>query len=626
MGVVSVSLGLRLVAVGRAYDAEAHLHEEVALALLVDEAGEADGAAGTGLVEDLDRAAEARGLEVGRDGAGRLVVARAGRVRDHDAQAARLLCRGAAAGAGGGAVVGLAHATGAEGEGGGRGDGGGASQGGHSHGGLLCRGVRDGARWGASQATVSPRGPPVTVAGTDVVEFFVLTVMRAPAAATGTIRGWSDDGRGRCGLRCAASGRRPWPAACSPPRLLIVSIVFVGVGALSVAQQGAGVTDREVRRARQVAEQVTQEPGVRQVLGPQGEAWMSQAQAALESGRTLSDSAGVYLARADGTVVASAADQPLRRVPRTEAFDGRSFLGGDGDDADASTVMAMAPVIVPGSLEPAGVVAVTRPSHSVWDDLAAITPNLLTYLGLAGLIGVVGSLLLARRVKRQTLGLEPREIAGLVEQREAVLHGIKEGLLAVDLTGRVTLINDEAATLLSIPQAGAVGHSLSEARRRPAAPRALPATGRAAQRTDRHRDGRAGGLLGRPGPARARTPRHRQRHAGSSAGPPRRTRRDAARPHRACSSLQRDLDVTRATTDSLRAQAHEFSNRMHVVAGLIALEEYADVTDYIRHITADEAEPHRKSGHRRGRPRRRGHAHGEVASGGRARDRARPRR
>ncbi|GAA4109252.1 ATP-binding protein [Knoellia locipacati] len=390
-----------------------------------------------------------------------------------------------------------------------------------------------------------------------------------------------------------AALRRIWPQTLAgrmlATQLLIVSIVFVAVGALSVAQQGAGVTDREVRRARQVAEQVTQEPGVRQVLGPQGEAWMSQAQAALESARTLSASDGVYLARTvDGSVVAAAADDPVRRLPRTEAFEGSSWLGGEGDDDDPTTIMAMAPVIVPGEFEPVGVVAVTRPSPSAWDDLATITPNLLTYLGLAGVIGVVGSLLLARRVKRQTLGLEPREIAGLVEQREAVLHGIKEGLLAVDLTGRVTLINDEAATLLSIPQAGAVGHSLSElgadrpllalfpSRRLRSGPTVSVADEPEVPSVDR-----AMLVRGRLVTANVMPVRQQGRLVGHVA-----TLRDRTE----LLELQRDLDVTRATTDSLRAQAHEFSNRMHVVAGLIALEEYDDVTDYIRHITADEAE------------------------------------
>ena len=44
------------------------------------------------------------------------------------------------------------------------------------------------------------------------------------------------------------------------------------------------------------------------------------------------------------------------------------------------------------------------------------------------------------------------------------------------------------------------------------------------------------------------------------------------------------LDLTRDTTDALRAQAHEFSNRMHVVSGLIELGEYDEARGYVRHI------------------------------------------
>ncbi len=381
--------------------------------------------------------------------------------------------------------------------------------------------------------------------------------------------------------------RRLWPQTLAGRmlaiQLLIVGVVFLGVGALSIAQQGAGVTDREVRRARQVAEQITQEPGVRQVLGQDGEAWKSQAEAALESGRTLSNSGDVYLAAQDGTVVVATANAPLKVLPRTEAFDGRSWLGPE----DAGTVMAMAPVMAPGRLQPVGVVAVTRPQPSLLDDVTQVLPNLLTYVGLAGLVGVVGSLLLSRRVKRQTLGLEPREIAGLVEQREAVLHGIKEGLLAVDLARRVTLINDEAATLLSIPQAGAVGHALAEL----GADRPLlglfPERGRSEVAAPSPGDGVADPVdrvllvRGRLVTVNVRPVRQQGRLVGHVA-----TLRDRTE----LLELQRDLDVTRATTDSLRAQAHEFSNRMHVVAGLIELEEYDDVRDYIRTITADEAE------------------------------------
>ena len=123
-----------------------------------------------------------------------------------------------------------------------------------------------------------------------------------------------------------------------------------------------------------------------------------------------------------------------------------------GTEKVTGAALAMAPIINVRTRETDGVVAVARQYPSVLDNLAAALPNLLTYLGIASLLGVTGSLLLARRVKRQTLGLEPREITGLVEQREALLHGIKEGLLAIDLDRRITMVNDEAAHLLGIPQ------------------------------------------------------------------------------------------------------------------------------------------------------------------------------
>ena len=78
--------------------------------------------------------------------------------------------------------------------------------------------------------------------------------------------------------------------------------------------------------------------------------------------------------------------------------------------------------------------------------------NLIIYLGIASLLGLLGSWLLARRIKRQTLGLEPREIAGLAEHREAMLYGIAEGVIALDPHHRVTLVNAVGRTLLDLPE------------------------------------------------------------------------------------------------------------------------------------------------------------------------------
>lgn len=353
-------------------------------------------------------------------------------------------------------------------------------------------------------------------------------------------------------------------------QLAIVCVVLVGVAAVSLAQSDARARETEGSRALAVAERLAVTAGVREAAASGGEDFLGQAQSVVESGRTFSSSTTVLLALRDRRVIASSDALPRRAMylQPTDAFEGRSWVGAQKGTGAA---LAMAPIINVDTRETDGVVAVVRAYPSILDNFETALPNLLTYLGIASLLGVVGSLLLAGRVKRQTLGLEPREIAGLVEQREALLHGIKEGVLAVDLDHRITMVNDEAAHLLGIPLTSG-GRTLAE----------VDGTGRADQIFD---DGTE--LTDHVMPVRGRVltvnrmpVTSRGRHIGWVA-----TMRDRTE----MLELQRELDLTKSTTDTLRAQAHEFSNRMHVVSGLIALEEFDGVRSYIRQITDDSS-------------------------------------
>ena len=97
------------------------------------------------------------------------------------------------------------------------------------------------------------------------------------------------------------------------------------------------------------------------------------------------------------------------------------------------------------------VVEICEQYPSTWSILRAGVPELLLLIALAAGAGVAGSWLLARRVKKQTHGLEPAQIASLADHREALLHSIREGVLGVGPTGRVTVVNDGARTLLDLP-------------------------------------------------------------------------------------------------------------------------------------------------------------------------------
>ena len=192
------------------------------------------------------------------------------------------------------------------------------------------------------------------------------------------------------------------------------------------------------------------------------------------------------------------------------------------------------------------------------DELPVFAVTLLPSLAM----GVIASWLLAWRLKRQTFGLEPYEIAGLLEEREASLQGIHEGAIATDSEGRITLANDEARRLLGLP-ADCVGRKVSQV---------LP-QGRLLKFL-------AGGLKDedevllageRVVVASRRSIMVRGREIGHVA-----TLRDTTE----LTGLARGLGVD-SLTDALRAQAHEFANRLHTIAGLMQIGRADDAMKLI---------------------------------------------
>lgn len=66
------------------------------------------------------------------------------------------------------------------------------------------------------------------------------------------------------------------------------------------------------------------------------------------------------------------------------------------------------------------------------------------------ILGVVSSVLLARNIRKDTLDLEPREIATLYRDRNAILSSINEGIIAMDNVKRITLMNQFAQKILGL--------------------------------------------------------------------------------------------------------------------------------------------------------------------------------
>ena len=337
---------------------------------------------------------------------------------------------------------------------------------------------------------------------------------------------------------------------------------------MSLAQATQTFERVESRLALSAAENLASTPVVRALL-PDARPRLGAALPAItESVRSVSGSTDAVLANSRGIVVTSSDPSLLgENFPLGEStvMQGRAWTGAT-ERSDVKMLEAHVPVLADNG-QLVGFAVVGRTYPSLFERLVEATPNLLVYLGVSVALGTLGSLLLSRRVKRQTLGLEPEEITGLVEHRDAILHGVKEGVVAIDLRERITLANDAARKLLDWPD-DCEGRTLDDLAIDAALREVLTKKQAEADRLV---------LVGERLVVFNRRPMEsRGRLVGSVA-----TLRDRTE----LTTLERELGATRMTTETLRAQTHEFANQLHTISGLIQLEEYDEVLSYVNGVS-----------------------------------------
>ena len=337
---------------------------------------------------------------------------------------------------------------------------------------------------------------------------------------------------------------------------IILGALIMGA-VVSVVVERARLDSQFEQRALTVAESVAGMPSVRGALG---EPNPSQALQPLAEGITRATGADFIVIAGRSGIRYSHPNPAMIGKPIDEnpsaILQGKTFMGVQRGTL-GSSARGKAP-IYDGTGHVIGIVSVGFLETRLFNQLLNDLPQILLYLVVAVVLGVVGSLLLARHLKRQTFGLEPQEIAALLEQREASLHGIREGTVATDLDGKITLINDEARRLLRLPDDVERKRLID----------VLP--------PGRVRDIMVGEMTGADEVVLAadrvlvvsRMPVVvRNRTIGYVA-----TFRDRTE----LESLLRELDSARSVSEALRAQAHDFSNRLHTIAGLVELGRYEE--------------------------------------------------
>ncbi|WP_197518928.1 ATP-binding protein [Mycobacterium sp. 1482292.6] len=213
------------------------------------------------------------------------------------------------------------------------------------------------------------------------------------------------------------------------------------------------------------------------------------------------------------------------------------------------SIVARVPVLDAGSDRVLGFVGVGISTRAFDEQFSGNLRVLAAMGGVLLVVGVVGCVLLARRWRGLTLGLRPAEIVELVRSQAAVLQGIGEGVLAADTSWNITFVNDEACRLLEI--GSDTGGSVDDIGLTPRVRDVFKAADSAPTLAN---------VGGRIVVVSARPVLREGRELGTVL---------VVRDRTDVESLTRQLDAVQVMSTVLRAQRHEFANRLHLLNGLL---------------------------------------------------------
>lgn len=235
------------------------------------------------------------------------------------------------------------------------------------------------------------------------------------------------------------------------------------------------------------------------------------------------------------------------------------------------SVRGLAPIFGPDGRQ-IGVVVVGTFVDNVAAGMRQLKMALGVSLALSVGLAAAAGLWIAGEIKRSLRGLEPLEIATLLRERETLFQSMREGVVAIDRHGRITLANEGACTLIG-SSSDPVGHHVSQL-----APE-LRLTELLSHGTT-IKDEEL--VLGQSVVVCNRVPITVDGEVIGALA----TLRDKTEVTR----LAEELTGVRRFVQGLRAQNHEFLNKLQTLMGLLHLESYEEAKQFISQTTRGRQE------------------------------------
>ncbi|MET0304492.1 MAG: ATP-binding protein [Microbacteriaceae bacterium] len=350
----------------------------------------------------------------------------------------------------------------------------------------------------------------------------------------------------------------------------IVIAVVVIVSAVLVVVEERQITDETADRTLAVATQMADLPIVQDALS--GASGRDGVQAFADTISTSADVTYVVIADMDG-VRLSHPDEDRVGLPTSTDHSlirqGETFVGIE-EGTLGPTLRAKVPVELDGEI--IGTVSVGVLQSDIRGELLESVIVIAPWILGATAIGSLLAAGVTRAIRRRIYGVEPDEVTALLQSQQALLSSVRDGVVAIDPDESIVLVNDEARRLLGVddsatgrPMHEVLDDDLVELLREDAEDAAGDRYVLAGERVllAARSDATVDGLpAGRTLTLRDRTEIER---------------------------TLRELEGQRSLADALSSQSHEFANRIHVISGLVAMDEPEALRTYLADLGSEVA-------------------------------------
>lgn len=347
--------------------------------------------------------------------------------------------------------------------------------------------------------------------------------------------------------------------------LLVFSLILIS-GGLYTAMLGEVLEEQIGKRALQVSHTVATMPLVKQQIikeAPEGELQRLAEEIRAEVGAEF-----IVIGNQEGIRFSH---------PKPDRL-GKKMVGGDnspalerGESYVSRAVGTLGPSIrgkVPIFAEDGEVIGVVSVGYLQENVRSIVHEHQIKVALLVGallVLGVLGAVSLSNRFKRAIFDLEPEEIARLFSERDMLIKSIREGIVAIDREARVTVANRQAVSILGYNSDKEVtGQHIREVL--PGARLSTILTG-GEQRHDQELEVKGTTMIINTVPIT-----EKGNIIGAVASFRRKDELDI---------LARQFSQVKEYSEMLRAQTHEYSNKLHTIAGLIQIGHNKEALELI---------------------------------------------